>query len=393
MWCGTVPVRQVSITYGPAHDDSELEALVRSHAITYLFTREKTREWLNSHVRVVRLDGEVGGGLRLLPYRQWFGGRSQPMGAVSAVGIRPDMRSKGLATAMMRSCLEEMNESGIHVSALFPATVRLYRWAGYEISMAFQEWKLDSKKLPVSGRSMPVNETHDRTLVADSYSRWASTHNGVLDRTESAWERIWRPGDSETDNPLAYLIGDGDGHIVLRQTKAAEGWGYHLDLADLVAHNREALERAFTFLADHRSFAREVRWAGPLNDARILGFDEQIAQPNRYFGVMLRIVNVVGALEARGWDDQLNTEFEFEVTDDVCSWNNGAYRVVINEGQAHVERIARAAYRLDIRGLAPLYSGWLSPAQLKAAGMSEGEPGSGLALAFQGPTPWMNDWF
>jgi len=50
---------------------------------------------------------------------------------------------------------------------------------------------------------------------------------------------------------------------------------------------------------------------------------------------------------------------------------------------------------MDVRGLSPLYSGYLPPAALKAVGYLDGpdEDVALLATVFAGPAPWMPDHF
>jgi predicted acetyltransferase len=55
----------------------------------------------------------------------------------------------------------------------------------------------------------------------------------------------------------------------------------------------------------------------------------------------------------------------------------------------------RGELRLDVRGLAPLFSGLVAPADLAVAGLVEG-PAAALDVAqrlFAGPEPWMPDFF
>ena len=51
--------------------------------------------------------------------------------------------------------------------------------------------------------------------------------------------------------------------------------------------------------------------------------------------------------------------------------------------------------QLDVRGLAPLYTGYLSPQALRAAGLLDGPEADlrSAAAAFAGPVPWMREGF
>src|SRR5262245_5339035 len=56
----------------------------------------------------------------VLPFRQWFGGRSVPMGGVAAVAVRPEYRGAGCARRLLGSALAAMQGRGEVISALFP---------------------------------------------------------------------------------------------------------------------------------------------------------------------------------------------------------------------------------------------------------------------------------
>jgi predicted acetyltransferase len=60
-----------------------------------------------------------------------------------------------------------------------------------------------------------------------------------------------------------------------------------------------------------------------------------------------------------------------------------------------VERGGRGELALDVRGLAPLYSSYLAPAQLRTIDFLAGPPAALAAAAriFAGPEPWMADFF
>ena len=64
-------------------------------------------------------------------------------------------------------------------------------------------------------------------------------------------------------------------------------------------------------------------------------------------------------------------------------------------GTARVEAGGGGHLKLDVRGLAPLFSGHLSPQQLEKSSQIEG-PEADLEMAatvFAGPVPWMSDAF
>ncbi|MEZ4655657.1 MAG: GNAT family N-acetyltransferase [Candidatus Eisenbacteria bacterium] len=87
--------------------------------------RENFRVLLDDRRRIVA-------GLGIFRPGQWFGGREIPMGAIAAVGVKPELRGGGIAFALMSAAVREMRALGMPLSALYASTSRLYRKVGYE---------------------------------------------------------------------------------------------------------------------------------------------------------------------------------------------------------------------------------------------------------------------
>ena len=68
--------------------------------------------------------------------RQWWLGRPVPMAGVSSVTVAPEYRGRGIGRMLMTALLDEIAAQGYHLSALFPATMPLYRSLGWELAGA-----------------------------------------------------------------------------------------------------------------------------------------------------------------------------------------------------------------------------------------------------------------
>jgi predicted acetyltransferase len=98
---------------------------------------------------------------------------------------------------------------------------------------------------------------------------------------------------------------------------------------------------------------------------------------------MLAVLDVVGAIEGRGYHPQASFEVGFELRGHVLTDVDGGYRVQVADGQARCERAAPAAGApvIHARGLSLLYAGVQSAANLRFAGLLEGgAPAAGAAL-------------
>jgi predicted acetyltransferase len=91
----------------------------------------------------------------------------------------------------------------------------------------------------------------------------------------------------------------------------------------------------------------------------------------------------------------VETEVELDIADPLLPENGGRVVLSIAGGAADVRRGGSGAVRIDVRGLAALYTGHASPQTLASLGLVEGsaEHLARLALAFTGPSPWMQDFF
>jgi predicted acetyltransferase len=390
------------ISVGPPQSDDELLAFAAQHRRTYNWSAEGYEDWLRDRqdrkddLRVVRTDGRVAGGLTLIPMGQWFGGRSIPMVGIGGVGVDPQERASGLASALMRSVVEELHASGYGLSTLYPATQPVYRRVGYELAGSGIDYSTSAKTIDVRDRSLAVElcDPIDVELLTRLYSERARRGNANLDRSEKFWKRI-------VDNPkrdaYCYVVGDAsapEGYVVFRQV-SEKGWSYDLVLRDVVALTAPAGRRLWTFFADHRSFAGKVKWTGGPGDPLTYHLREQDWAVDRDFKWMLRIVDVERALGERGYPAELTTELHLAVTDDILPANNASFVLHVSNGKGEVTRGGRGSVHIDIRGLAPLFTGFLSAPELKGTGYIEG-PDEDIARAtaiFAGPAPWLADFF
>ena len=110
---------------------------------------------------------------------------------------------------------------------------------------------------------------------------------------------------------------------------------------------------------------------------------------------MLRLVDVKAALEARGYRSGVSAEVHLDIQDDLFPENSGKKRLVISDGGAEVTGGGDGRIRLDVRGLAALYTGHLSAHDLAVTSLIDASDGDleSLGAVFAGPAPWMADMF
>ncbi len=349
-------------------------------------------------LRCARLDGAIAGGLAIYRLGQWFGGQSVPMAGLAAVAVAPEHRGSGVARALLTQTLRELHASEVPLSALYPATHALYRSVGYEQAGNRTVFRMPAAAFALGERNLPM---HAVTPVASGrlvplYKEWARRGAGLLDRAPAIWQRVLDPLPDGT--PVrAHLVGDPGtpvGYVVHVQ-RGGRGEPIELIVRDLVALTPAAARRILTFLGDHRSVVREVTWCGPLIEPLLCHLPELEQRIERIERWHLRIVHLPAALRARGYPDGVAGELHLEVSDSVIPGNEGRFVLRVSERRGEVVPGGRGDLTLDVRSLAPLYSGFLTPETLAEIGFLTGPPPAIAAAArlFAGPEPWMADFF
>jgi predicted acetyltransferase len=385
-------------------DDAELEAYGQVVAQVYNTTDEAIRRaWLAragaDNIRVVREGTAVVGGLVMIPMGQWFGGRSVPMNGVAAVAVLPEHRGGGGGGALMRAYVAEMRGAGVPISTLYPATQPLYRNAGYERAGGEYRVEAEANLLTGGDRALALRaETpDDAPAVEECYRRRARLSSGNLDRGAYIWNRIRNPLVGRISGYVVEGASGIEGCLRITTKENEDSPAFRLWCPDVVALTPAASRRIVGFLADHWSMTGQIAWRGSPSDPLLAVMREPHGAKVKFWNVwMLRVLDVAGAMTARGWAPGVAGEVHLDVTaDEVLPENTGRWVVRVADGRAEVERGGGGTLRTDIRGLAAMYTGFHSPADLRAAGFADADDAS-LASAtalFAGPHPWMADHF
>lgn len=344
--------------------------------------------------RVVTEGGRIVGGLGIYQMGQWFGGKSVPMAGLAAVGVPPEQRGTGVAFELLSRTLQELYEKEVPISALYPATQRLYRKVGYEQGGNSCIYEIPTNSIGLSDRTLPVQPVNpiNYQIFSDIYSQSAIKINGNLDRNPAIWEGIIQPREQEVI--YAYLVGtqsQPEGYIIFHQNRKES----QLIILDWVALTTSAAKRLWTFVADHRSQIKTAMWRGSVVHPLLLFLPEQTAKVKNSSMWMLRIIDVAKALSGRGYPVGVEAELHLMVQDDLLSDNNGNFILRVSGGSGEVTRGGKGELRLNIRGLSPLYTGLYTPHQLQFSGFLEASDRV-LATAteiFALSVPWMADFF
>jgi predicted acetyltransferase len=287
-----------------------------------------------------------------------------------------------------------MLESGQSVAALWASQAAIYQRYGYSLGSVLRSYQLDTADAVLLEAADPAYEVR-RESAAESFDALRDVYRSfIADRTLylHRGKLLWQA------NALQEKDADGPVHVALCRDPAGTPVGYAVytlrsgrvehptrsqeiqvrDMAWLSVHAARAL---WGFLGRHDLVGRIV-WASAAADdpAEELFVEPRLLNARNLEGVFFRVVDVAGALAARGYDS--DGELTLSIAPDrETPWNEGTYRLSVSAGQASVERVNAAAdVTFGIKTLSSAFTGFRRVRQLANWGLIDGDPAA-LELA------------
>nr|WP_042194443.1 GNAT family N-acetyltransferase [Kibdelosporangium sp. MJ126-NF4]CEL21322.1 UPF0256 protein SAV5428 [Kibdelosporangium sp. MJ126-NF4]CTQ96111.1 UPF0256 protein SAV5428 [Kibdelosporangium sp. MJ126-NF4] len=365
--------------------DADFESVFTTFMSAFLHEiKDKDREWYRNEWDPDRLhialDGdEVVGTAAVLTRRMTLPGAGQrPFAAVTTVTVKADQRRRGAMTRLMRAQLHELHDQGREpFAALWASEGGIYGRFGYGVASTYSQ-----ASIPKGLRFRPGTDVgEDRVrlvarekalpLVAELYDRIAPGRTGWLSRDERTWTLyLWDPEHFRDGASALQFAIHPDGYVLYR-TKRKEGDRGpegELSVHEFAAATPVASAALWRFLLDFDLIA-EIDVPLALDDSliHVLQDARQVVRKQRD-ALWVRLVDLDRALADRRYSAPLDTVFE--VTDALCPWNEGKWRLVVDSsGAATVERTeADADLRADITDLGAAYLGGTRLTELAAAG-------------------------
>lgn len=413
---------------GPDDDlDAQIDLGERAFGVMSATEREYSKLAMAEKVRSGSVLGAFVGGCpagsaTYHDMRQWWYGCSMPMAGVASVKVAPEYRGRGIGMRMMTELLGQIAERGYPVSALYPATMPIYRSLGWELAGGRYQVTVPSRELRSlldpdaalrdaarreaaqpgaaqpgaragHGNSGPdfkaaVNAVDLRRaspddaaavieVIGQAYE--AGRYNGPLTRTAES-VRHWL----SRDGLYAYLAADGF---------LAYRWngGDEMSVERLVAASPLTGRALWSVLAGHSSTAGTIRAVLPPEDPLWwLTRERDVAMRRSMW--MLRVVDAPAAVAARGFPPAVSLSVPVIIADPARPSNAGRWQLEVADGKGMLTPAADGTraddpLRLGARGLAALYAG-TPVATLRHAGLVSGgspETDGGLDAAFGGP--------
>jgi predicted acetyltransferase len=331
-----------------------------------------------------------------------------PAAGISAVGVLPTHRRRGVLRALMTHQLHDIHERGREpLAILWASEPPIYGRFGY--GLASRAYALDVLRSPNALRAdVPTDPAlrlrlvpaEDWKITADVYARVATQRPGMLARDERWWRKAVRdlPSMREGRSALRCVVVEDDGGVrgyARYATKPdwtpgrPQGTVHVREVAAVDAPARALLYR---YLFD-QDLMGKIDVGNIATDDPLLHWLENLrsATPHWLDALYVRLVDLPAALRSRTYTSPVDVVLE--VTDPICTWNQGRWHLVAGAEGVSCEPAGRPAdLSMSVTELGAAYLGGTPLTDLAMAGrVTEHSPGAltGTSLGFQSsPAPW-----
>ncbi len=364
---------------------------------------ENDRQTIELDRFIGALDGDsVVGCAGAYTFRMTVPGGEVGAAGITAVGVLPSHRRRGILRRMMTWLLEQARERGEPVAVLWASEAAIYQRFGYgpgtaQVSIDVARDKIRfARPVDPPGRIRIVDLEEAAKRFPPVYDAVRRATPGALSRTAARW-RYELLSDGEWSRygngakVLASFEVDGATHgYVIYRTRG--DWDHQgpkgvLTVLEVCALDPVTEQAIWQWLVGIDLIATIRCWRGPVPHPLQL----MVTEPRRLSatvtdGTWLRILDLPAALEARSYRG--TGRLILEVSDEYCPWNAGRWQLVVEGdgavGNASVTAATAAAaahLSLDISDVAAIYLGAFRVADLVRAGrVRECQPG-GLVAA------------
>lgn len=304
-------------------------------------------------------------------------GGQLPCAGVTWVGVVPTHRRRGILRDLMRRQLEDVHAWHEPIAALWASEAAIYGRFGYGQSAPIAAVKSDRARFALreeaTGSVRLVDAAEALELFPPLYDRVRTTRAGMLSRDERWWkehkladQESWRRGASTLFYAAVEVEGAVEGYAYYRvKDEWEEGFAKgEVRVIEALATSAEAEKVLWSFLHGIDLVTAVVaRFFDPGSPLPLLVRDSRALGLRLGDGLWLRLVDLDAALKARSY--RPGKSVVLEVTDELCPWNAGRYRVGDDAGRTE----DTADLALDVADLASAYLGGFDFHRLAHAGL------------------------
>jgi predicted acetyltransferase len=334
-----------------------------------------------------------------------------PAAGVSWVGVLPTHRRRGILRQLMTHQLHEIHDRGREaIAVLYASEPVIYGRFGY--GLASSSWSMTVPRDPQALRPDAPRDSsvrlrlvpaEDWKLVADVYDTVARNRAGVVTRDERWHQRAasdWTSMRNGRSALRCVVAEDDNGVRGYARYSTKQNWNNGVaagvvDVREIVALDAAARAELYRYLFDLDLMGSVTVWNVPVDDPVLHWVtNPRSAAPLRHDSMYVRILDVSRALSDRRY--AVPVDVVLGVTDALCPWNDGAWRLVGGPDGATCTRTDdEVDLALSVRELGAAYLGGTSLAELAETGWVSVGPGARsdvldlVSAAFlTNPRPW-----
>lgn len=333
------------------------------------------------------------------------GPRSLPAPGITAVGVLPSHRRRGINTRLMGALLDQAEERGEPLAYLWASESPIYRRFGYGTASFCTELEVAPERssfvpgTDTGGRVRALPREQALPLMRPVYDRVAATRPGMIAVDERWWTVLFHEPKRDEDEPLFFAVHEGDdgvpdGYAVY---KVKHEWIHsvprnELKLQHLIAATPQATAALWRFVLDVDLIATVKAWDRPA--------DEELqwlaGEPRRMNfmvsdGLWVRLIDIPASLAGRRYS--ADGRLVVEIDDAFRPRSSGRYELIVESGEGACARTdADPMLSCGVGALGATYLSGSSFRQLaRAQQVHELEPGAlarADAMFASDPSPW-----
>jgi predicted acetyltransferase len=335
------------------------------------------------------------------------GGRSLTAPGITAVGVRPSHRRRGINTALMTTLLDQAVERGEPFAYLWASESPIYGRFGYGMASLCSELEVPTDRgsfvggVELSGRVRVLPRERALPLMRPVYDEVAAGRPGMIAIDERWWTWLFFERKSDEEKPPYYVVHDADtgsvdGYAVY---KVKQEWRHgvpasEVEVQHLIATTPEATASLWRYLLDLDLMSVVKAWDRPADDEIL----RLVAEPRRLRfmlsdGLWVRLLDIPAALGGRGY--MADGRLVLDVRDEVRPAVAGRYEFVVRDGEPSCSRVEDSSepdLACDVAALGAAYLGGTSFHDLarvrQARELVPGALERADAMFAADPSPW-----
>jgi predicted acetyltransferase len=310
-------------------------------------------------------------------YDSYFGGAAIPTSGIAGVTVAAEHRGQGALGPLLAQTLQFAKARGAAISTLFPTAPRIYRKFGYELVADFVTVELSTDALAAVQPAVATRTrragVEDFDTIRSVYDSWAVEQNGPLSRRGVSFTATAEDFMSSFTG-VTVAVNEEDAVCGFASWTRGQGYGEHgtLEVADLLSTSADGYRALLRAVGGFASVTPQTKIDTSGDDLARLFLASRHWPVVNSAPYMLKLLDVPAAISGRHYAAGFAAQLGFQVEGDFLAEINGGYLLSVSSGQGECVPAERQQRTFTPQGLALMYAGSQSSANLRAAGHLRG---------------------